>query len=141
VEYLVIKAFDIATFAYNGLVDKSGVDYIYHPLSVARKVSSLGDEYEATALLHDAIEDSELDAEELINMGMPGVVVNAVVILTKKPGVSYLDFVRSIKDSGNVMAIKVKLADLEDNMDSSRGYKMPESMAKRYAKAVEILKE
>jgi len=139
VDYLVIKAFEIATFAYGGMVDKSGVDYIYHPLSVARAVSGYGSYYEAAALLHDAIEDSELEAEDLIAMGMPGEVVNAVVIVSKKPGDVYLDFIKRVKDSGNDIAIKIKRADLADNMDPSRDYDMPASMAKRYAKAVAIL--
>lgn len=138
---LVSNAINIAIFAYKGLVDKSGVDYIYHPLSVARKVSGYGSEYEAAALLHDAIEDSELEASDLYDMGMPGSVVKAVELLTKKPGVLYLDFVKRIKDSGNDIAIKVKLADLADNMDASRGYVLPKSMADRYKAAVAILEK
>ncbi len=45
-------------------------------------------------------------------------VIAAVAVLTHEPGVPYMDYVRCI--GSNVLARKVKMADLKDNMNLSR---------------------
>ncbi|HEX2049925.1 MAG TPA: bifunctional (p)ppGpp synthetase/guanosine-3',5'-bis(diphosphate) 3'-pyrophosphohydrolase [Actinomycetota bacterium] len=66
---LVERAYDIAERAHAGQQRKSGDPFISHPLGVAQVVAELGlDETTvAAALLHDAVEDTELaltDVEE-----------------------------------------------------------------------------
>ena len=59
---LIIKAFEVARQAHSSQTRKSGEGYINHPLAVAKIVADIGlDETTvAAALLHDAVEDTEL---------------------------------------------------------------------------------
>ena len=69
-------------------------------------------------------------------------VAEAVVSVTRREGEAYMDFVRRAKQ--NPIGHKVKLADLEHNMDTSR---LPEITPKdrerleKYRAAVEFLQE
>ena len=64
---LVERAFEIAEAAHAGQVRKSGDAFISHPLAVARILAEFGmDESTlAAALLHDAVEDTELSLAEV----------------------------------------------------------------------------
>ena len=64
---LIERAFDIAYAAHEGQFRKSGDPFISHPLGVATILASLGlDETTvAAALLHDAVEDTELTLGEV----------------------------------------------------------------------------
>ncbi|SHE31662.1 GTP pyrophosphokinase [Ferrithrix thermotolerans DSM 19514] len=63
----VVTAFEIAREAHGSQYRKSGEPYFFHPLSVAEIVASLGaDEVTiSAALLHDAVEDTELTLAEV----------------------------------------------------------------------------
>lgn len=76
------------------------------------------DEECAVALLHDVIEDSEISAADLIADGIPAVVVEAVVCLTKHPDESYAQFIERV--AKNSLARKIKIADIEDNINVLR---------------------
>ena len=60
-------AYDVALVAHAEQVRRSGEPYISHPLGVARILADLGldDVTVAAALLHDAVEDTELTQEQL----------------------------------------------------------------------------
>ena len=65
---LIRKAFDIALDAHKDQRRKSGEPYIYHPIAVAKIVATeigLGATSIACALLHDVIEDSDYNYEDL----------------------------------------------------------------------------
>ncbi len=64
---VILGAFDLAKSAHKGQYRKSGEPYFYHPLSVAEIVASLGaDEITVSAaLLHDAVEDTDLGLGEV----------------------------------------------------------------------------
>ena len=113
---LIEKSLAIALRAYSGKTDKSGCEYIKHPLRVMAKMDT--DEERSVALLHDVIEDSDISAQELYELGIPQHVVDAVVCLTKQPKESYQDFIERVKT--NKLATKVKLADIEDNINVLR---------------------
>lgn len=111
---------DIAERAHKGQVDKAGFEYITHPFRVAARASARGgsDEVVAAAWLHDVLEDTNVTATQLLEAGIPEVVVDAVEAVTKRSGeplVSYCDRVRA-----NPIALEVKRADLDDNTDPSR---------------------
>lgn len=113
---IIEKSLTIALNAYSGQRDKAGKTYILHPLRIMSKMHS---EYEmSVALLHDVIEDSDYSAEDLLAEGIPLEVVEAVQLLTKVDGDSYDQFINRI--TGNVLAVKVKLADIEDNINVLR---------------------
>ncbi len=112
---LILDAFRIALDAHSG--QRYGNEpYIYHPLQVADEVSHLGEHYIAAALLHDVIEDHP-DFENVIMSSMPWPVYYAVyALLTRFKGVHYFDYILRIKNSGNKIALVVKLADLHANL-------------------------
>ncbi len=116
-ETLHEKALRIAAAAHEGQFDKGGKPYILHPLTVAAKVER--PEEKIAALLHDVVEDTDVTLEELAEI-FPPQIVDAVDRLTKKkgPGYSLEKYLEGIRE--NETARKVKLADLEHNMDLSR---------------------
>lgn len=113
---LLNKAYAIARKAHKGQVDKAGVDYIEHPVTVASFVDT--EEAQTVALLHDTLEDSDLTAEDLLAAGIPERVVKAVELLTKPRKLSYFRYIERVKT--NELSRKVKLADLKHNADLSR---------------------
>lgn len=136
-------AYDIAIKAHKDQVDKSGKPYIEHPVYVAMQL--YGDKIQAVALLHDVLEDSDCSIDMLLKAGLSEDIIESVKLLTHKDdGLSYIKYIKKIKDSGDKMAILVKKADLKHNMDISR-IKYPTekdfSRLKRYEKALKILED
>lgn len=113
---LIEKSLEIALQAHSGQTDKSGRPYILHPLRIMHKMDT--DEEMAVALLHDTIEDSALTARSLQEAGIPSNIVDAVVSLTKSYGEDYDQFIQRVLK--NKLAVKVKKADIEDNLDVLR---------------------
>ena len=64
---LVNKAYEIARVAHTHQMRSSGEAYINHPIAVARIVADIGlDEISlAAALLHDAVEDTEITVDDV----------------------------------------------------------------------------
>ena len=61
---LIRKSFDLAVKAHSNQTRKSGIPYVFHPVSVAKIVAQkigLDAQSIASALLHDVVEDSEYD--------------------------------------------------------------------------------
>ncbi|BBB32010.1 conserved hypothetical protein [Thermotomaculum hydrothermale] len=111
--------------------DKGGKPYIEHLLTVAEKMES--ETEKIVALLHDIVEDIEdISFETLKKMGYSEEVISAVEAMTKEKGEEYKDYLKRVK--ANPIARKVKLADLEHNMDTSRLNKITEKDLKRLEK-------
>ncbi|WP_298771108.1 hypothetical protein [uncultured Shewanella sp.] len=109
-------AIDIALKSHRGQVDKAGKPYILHPLRLMEKMET--DEEKVVAVLHDVLEDSTLTASELMKLGVPDHAVQAIACLTKQLGEKYDDYLNKVLS--NTLAVKVKRADLEDNMNILR---------------------
>ena len=93
------------------------------------------------ALLHDVVEDTDVDYDDLRKVGYPEEIIEVLTILTKLKGEDYKDYINRIINSNNYHAMNIKLADLRHNMDSSR-IKNPtpndvERITKRYEPAYE----
>ncbi len=114
--HLVEISLQIALKAHSGQIDKAGQVYILHPLRVMARMDT--DEERAVALLHDVIEDTEYIAESLLDAGIPLTVVDTIQCLTKRYGENYEQFIRRILT--NELAVKIKIADIEDNLDVLR---------------------
>jgi len=87
-------------------------------------------------VLHDVVEDTHFTQEDLRSRGYPTDVLEALDCLTKRPAEDYKHFIQRIKP--NPIARRVKLLDLEDNMDVRRLPTMNEEdfrRLKRYRKA------
>ena len=50
----------------------------------------------SVALLHDVLEDSDITEELLYEYGIPSIVVDAVVCLTKKDAEDYIEFINRV---------------------------------------------
>ena len=110
------KAIQIALKAHQGQLDKAGKPYILHPI---RLMCRLHVEIDIiSALLHDVIEDSDYTAADLRREGVPEAAIEVIDHLTRKKNEPYEDFIN--RASRNEHAKRVKIADLEDNMDISR---------------------
>jgi len=127
---LIETSLAIALRAYAGKTDKAGREYIHHPLRLMAKMST--DTEMAVALLHDVIEDSDITTTELLAEGIPSDVVDAVLCLTKQTGENYQAFVLRAKQ--NTLARKVKIADIEDNINVLRLLTLSEIDLARVAK-------
>ena len=81
---LIEHAYAVAERAHAGQVRKSGEPYIQHPLAVAFLLADLGMDPDtiAAGLLHDVVEDSDIDLKRLAQEFGPGV-ANLVDGVTK----------------------------------------------------------
>lgn len=112
------EAIKLATDAHAGQVDKSGERYILHPLRVMLAMKT--DNERIVAVLHDVVEDTPVTCDELYWMhGFAPEIVLAVAALTRGKNEDYFDFIRRL--APNPIARAVKIADLRDNLDPSRG--------------------
>lgn len=137
---LLDKAILIAAMAHNGQKDKGGSNYILHPLRVMISLDTL--EEKIVGILHDVIEDTDVTSELLKEEGFPNFIIESIELLTRRKNESYFDYIDRIKK--NSIVCKVKLADLNDNLDLSRIKNPTEKDYKRikkYKKAKKILME
>ena len=125
----MITAFD----AHNNVseewkrTDKAGVPYIYHPIHIAYQMET--EDEICVAILHDVVEDTDVTLDDLRDKGFPERIIDSVKLLTKEKSDSkdkdilyreYIEYIKTLKASGDKVAIKVKLADLRHNCDWTR---------------------
>lgn len=110
------EAIAIAVEAHRGQTDRAGAPYILHPLRMMFGLRT--DAERMAAVLHDVVEDTDWTLDALRERGFPEAVVKAVDHLTRREGETYEDFVH--RAARHPVARRVKLADLEDNMDARR---------------------
>ncbi len=113
---LLDTAIQIAAQAHAGQKQRNGEPYILHPLRVMMRVHT--EDEKIVAILHDVLEDTPWTAEQLKVRGFPAHILHALDCVTKRHGERYEDFVT--RSASDPIAIRVKLADLEDNMDVRR---------------------
>lgn len=113
-------AFEIVTLAFCEKKDKGGNPYINHLKSVYERLKAKGyrDEILVVGILHDLLEDCPLWSEDMLRLFFRNCIVNSVVALTRKKNQSDIDYLNCILQDR--WAIRVKQADLEDNMDITR---------------------
>jgi (p)ppGpp synthase/HD superfamily hydrolase len=112
----LVEAILLATQAHKRQKDKADMPYILHPLRMMVKMKTESEMM--AAVLHDVVEDTGWKLEQLREKGFPEEVLEAVECLTKREGEDYTAFIERAKT--NRIARKVKIADLEDNMDARR---------------------
>jgi len=130
---LLERAIEIAVSAHKGQVDKADKPYILHPLRLMFKMQTENEMI--AAVLHDVVEDTDWTIEKLEAEGFDEEVITAVKLLTHDKKVPYKKYIEAIKT--NKIALKVKLADLEDNMDIKR---IAHPKFRDYARLAEYLK-
>ena len=129
-EELVKLAIQIATSAHDGQFRRDGfTPYIEHPKAVATRVSEDAIE-QSVAWLHDTIEDTKETQETLLAQGIPEPVVKSVVRLTKRPDLSYDEYLSSI--ANDPVARHVKIADMLTNLSDTP----TDKQIRKYAKGL-----
>ena len=132
------RAIEIATEAHKGQFDKSGKDYIGHPLRVMEMGKT--EEEKIVGVLHDVIEDTDWTFETLAEEGFSKEVIDALRCVTKlSENENYDDFIERIKK--NPLAVAVKINDLSDNMDIRRLPYLSDKDVKRLKKYLKAYKK
>lgn len=132
----LIKALLVAIKAHQGQKDKGGKPYILHPIRVALNVK--GKDEKIVALIHDVIEDTSYTIDDLDFLTEEQ--RKALLLLTHDDNTPYMEYIEEVKK--NKIASKVKLKDLEQNMNLKRLKTISNKDLKRlekYKRAKEIL--
>ena len=122
----LMTALELCRKLHAGQVDKCGQPYWIHPFTVAMSYfSGYGDVKSISCtivgLLHDIPEDTGMAVEALAQLiELTDEEIAALKLLTRQDGVSYDEYIDSIRESGNEIAIDVKLYDLLHNMNLDR---------------------
>lgn len=112
----IADAVALAACVHRDQRDKVGQPYILHALRVMLRQHD--ETAQIVGVLHDVLEDSEVTVDDLRTRGYTNEVITALEALTKRKGEDYGDFIERVVV--NSLARRVKLADLEDNMDVQR---------------------
>ena len=116
----LLKAIALVGRVYGENKDKSGNAETFHLYSVSQKAST--EEGEIVGWLHDIVEDGYIDLGDLILLGFSPFIINTIQILCrdkiKYP--KYEDYIISIIESGNPIAIEIKFHDICNNIGSKR---------------------
>jgi (p)ppGpp synthase/HD superfamily hydrolase len=125
------RAIEIAVVAHKGQKDKSGADYILHPLRVMQR--SKTETEKICGVLHDVIEDTDWTFEALKKEGFSEEIIAVLRCVTKlSEEEDYDSFIERV--AMNPIAIQVKINDLLDNMDITRLSRLTETDWKRLNK-------
>jgi hypothetical protein len=143
---MTILAQEIAARAHAGQTDKAGKPYIEHCRRVAERLvadwpASTEDEI-AAAWLHDVMEDTKVEFNELRSLGVSEWTMYLVYSLSRPDGMPYLDWIRRMAEDCEQAVIRVKLADNADNSDPARVAMVQDGermVRERYAPARKIL--
>lgn len=131
-------AVDLATRIFFGKRDLDGNPEILHALSVG--MAGRNKTEMIVGFLHDVVEDSSVTLEDLTQWGYSEEVVNAVNLLTHRKGIPYMGYIDNIIQSGNPVAIAVKMNDLRHNIARGEAGGHNELVAKHKA-ALEMFTE
>lgn len=154
----------LAEFAHRNQTDKAGLPYIEHPRRVleAVKIQGAMPYVQMAAILHDVTEDTAFTSEMLLELGVPEAAVEIVELLDRDESERVFNSLvhdarartpeewKEEKDlfyysqiRKNPEAVKVKLADIGDNLQPWRLAYLPDAtqdrLRKKYAKAIELL--
>lgn len=128
------QAINIAIVAHNDLEDKVGKPYITHVMRVMERCKT--EEEKIVAALHDVVEDTSTSIDDLRKEGFSEKVLAAVIAITQNKGETKANYIERIRE--NPLAIRVKLNDLEDNMDIRRLPEISDTDVERLRKYLHI---
>ena len=130
------RALHMALHAHAGQVEKDGGAFIVHPLRVMDFVRHEDELVAVVAVLHDVVEDSEITLQD-VRVAFSDEVADAVDAVTRRDDETYMESIERAKlhPVGRV----VKLADLADHLRVGHEKQIPESLIKRYHKALALM--
>jgi (p)ppGpp synthase/HD superfamily hydrolase len=123
----------IALDAHAGQRGRSGEAYVLHPLRVMLRLATVDERI--AGVLHDVVERSPAwTLRRLAKNGFSPKVVAAVDALSRRAGERYEDYI--LRASTNGLARRVKVADLEDKLESGQS----EGRTNKYRRALSVLR-
>lgn len=130
----------IAEYTHDGQLDKQSRPIIYHIIRVYNRCVTAGLDQDQllAAILHESLENAadKIDIHTITLLFGPPV-RDLILSLTRRSGIeTYRQYIQRV--SLNPRAIPIKLADIEDNLDESRG-PIPASLRARYLEARRVL--
>jgi len=125
----ISEAFTFAIAAHEGQMRESGVPYISHPIRVALHALSneLSTEAIIAAVLHDVVEDTDTPIEKIAELF--GDEIAEIVAALTKPEKGTPNRNRIYQEQllqGPIVACKIKLLDIQDNLSSIDRFFSPE---------------
>lgn len=105
----------LARAAHADQTDKAGRPYVEHLERIAGRMDDDGQR--AVAWLHDVLEDTTANADDLIRAGIERGVVADVEALTRGAHERYAGYIERLRERGSARAVAVKLADLADHLE------------------------
>lgn len=131
------QAISFAVAIHTGQKREDKSPYILHPLRIMMKMNTKLEMI--VAILHDTVEDGGPNVLEEIRrifkraLGVESdIVVNAVDCLSKRKGEDYLDYIERVMS--NDLARRIKIADIEDNINALEIPKLTAEHLKRIDK-------
>lgn len=123
-----LKASVIVRRVFANILDKAGNPYIDHLYTVSQSNDYISS---VAGLLHDIIEDTNITALDLLEVGIDRDIVETVFIVTKpkreKANMTeeerleaYNKEIDDIIESGNPHALRLKMRDMKNNYDQKR---------------------
>lgn len=124
------KAIALAVENHAGQTQKNGDPYILHPLHLMCQMRT--ERERLVAVLHDVVEDTKVTLDDLRGLDLDAEVLEAIALLTHDSDVTYEAYIEQIRP--NALARRIKLADLEHNMDTRRLPQLDEDGLERIEK-------
>lgn len=139
---LLPRTLSLIRLGHNGQLYNE-LPYWHHPVRVMLRLGwfQVDEDILCAALLHDTLEDTIMTEGDLKNFGYSDRTLNIVKLLTRDLEVSYKEYIRSIIDSKNISALRIKLADLFENSNNVR-FLPPEKRGRmiRYGKSIQDIR-
>ena len=127
-EFVLEKAIRLAAKIHRGQKDRFKKPFVLHVMRVIGRGNDL--EEQVLGALHDVIERSDLEIEDLRAKGYPERVLLALDHISRRDEESYSDYIDRVLL--NNLATRVKIHDLADKMDISKIAKISEDDRSRF---------
>lgn len=113
-------AIQAAQFFHRGHLDKAGQPFIGHPLRVMARLMTESEMI--VGVMHDIVEDCPSVTLEFVENveWLRSSEIAGIDAMTRRPGEAYFDYIN--RCAADELGRVVKLADIEDNADPSRGW-------------------
>ena len=126
---LYLKSAILVRILFKDKIDKSKDPYLHHLFRVSNRMTTL--DGMVAGLLHDLVEDIyNIEFKDLLDIGIPDHIVETLKLVTKEPTIEKLDKIEKLErynkeidkiiNSGNDLALELKIADVSDNSSSKR---------------------
>ena len=112
------RAIDIVSHEFADDPDLDGNPQLLHMTAVSS--AGKNDDERLVGLLHDLVEDKDWTFDDLLRDGFPKHIVDTLRLLTHDKEIPYMDYVRNICESGDRVALAVKINDLNHNLKRGR---------------------